>query len=104
MSEKQVMVWPRGQITSDDRRRLRDAGILVVEADNPQAVVQVVPGAPIISQDVALMAALDALCLDAGFGGQEQRAMFTRNLRAAMKAKLAAPEAAPNAAAKEGTT
>ena len=61
MSTKQVIIFPRGQLTRQDKERLTKAGIVSVEADNPGAVVQVIPGAAMVGADDFLMSALHAL-------------------------------------------
>jgi hypothetical protein len=38
---KQVVVFPRGQLSESDRKRLVRAGVVVVEADDPSKVVTV---------------------------------------------------------------
>lgn len=57
----QVIVFPRGQLTELDRARMQEVGIVAVEADNPQAVVTIVPGAPLATADDLAMAALGAV-------------------------------------------
>jgi len=55
---KQVIIFPRGQLTTEDRRRLRDNGFVSVEADTPHQVVVAVPGAPLATADDLFMSAL----------------------------------------------
>jgi len=61
---KQVIVFPRGQLNDRDRKALGRAGVVVVEADDPQKVVSVLPGAPMVGGDDLLRAALGALALE----------------------------------------
>jgi hypothetical protein len=56
-----VIVFPRGQLTPEDRDSLMQAGIVAVEVDDPKAVVQLVPGAPMVGADDLLMSALRAV-------------------------------------------
>jgi hypothetical protein len=55
---KQVLVFPRGQLTDHDRALLEAAEILAVEADDPKAVVVHIPMAPIASESDLFMAAM----------------------------------------------
>lgn len=55
---KQVIVFPRGQLTADDRAELNDAGFVAVEADDPKAVVVHLPGVPLATGDDLTMAAI----------------------------------------------
>lgn len=57
----QVIVFPRGQLTPKDKERLTKAGFVAVEADDPSAVVCVLPGPAMASADDMLMAALGAV-------------------------------------------
>lgn len=54
----QVIVFPRGQLSEQDKAALRENGIVPVEADDPKQVVVVVPGAPMASANDLLLAAL----------------------------------------------
>ena len=58
----QVIVFPRGQLSELDRARMEEVGIVAVEAEDPQAVVTVIPGAPLATEDDLAMAALAAVC------------------------------------------
>lgn len=55
---KQIIVFPRGQLTAKDKAELTKNGILVVEADDPAKVVTVLPGAPLATADDLLMSAM----------------------------------------------
>ncbi len=60
----QIVVFPRGQLTAQDKKALRAAGVVPVEADNPKEVVVVVPlaaGADIVCPNDMLMSALKAV-------------------------------------------
>lgn len=57
MSNKQVIVFPRGQLTAKDKAELTKNGFLAIEADEPSRVVTVLPGAPLATADDMLMAA-----------------------------------------------
>jgi hypothetical protein len=54
----QVIVFPRGQLTPKDKEKLTKLGLCAVEADDPSAVVVIVPSAPMVSADDLLMSAL----------------------------------------------
>ena len=78
-----VVVYPRGQLKAPDRKALKDAGIVAIEADNPDQVVTVLPLAPVslpvASGDMA-MALLHAVVL--GNEGQKFAAELYRRARA----------------------
>lgn len=57
----QVIIFPRGQLSSNEKGRLMKHGILAIEADDPSKVVTVVPGASMVGSDDLMLAALDAL-------------------------------------------
>lgn len=67
---KQVIVFPRGQLTDADRQQLTDAGFVAVEADDPSAVVSHIPGVPLVSPDDLFMAALAGADVDIGQSGR----------------------------------
>lgn len=56
-----VIVYPRGQLKAADKKALKEAGIIAVEADDPSKVVTVIPGAPLATADDLLMAALHGM-------------------------------------------
>jgi len=55
---KQVIIFPRGQLSEIDKARLLAQSIIAIEADDPSKVVSVLPSASIVSPDDLLMAAL----------------------------------------------
>jgi len=57
MSDKQVIIFPRGQLDAKDRERLTKMNVVAIEADDPSKVVTVIPGAPLATADDLLMAA-----------------------------------------------
>ena len=67
---KQVIIFPRGQLSPEDRCRLRDSGFLAVEADTPRQVVCAVHGAPLDLFMAALHGARHAyaICRSLGLG------------------------------------
>lgn len=76
-----VMVYPRGQLTADDKAALRDAGVIAIEADDPEKVQQLHICAPLfssqISGDAIVQAALYAITHGAGTDQSEMnRAAF----------------------------
>ncbi|UPG89310.1 hypothetical protein L2Y96_18195 [Luteibacter aegosomaticola] len=61
---KQVIVFPRGQLSPEDRRHMYEAGFVAVEADDPSKVVLAVPlavSAPTLGTDELTMALLHAV-------------------------------------------
>lgn len=74
----QVIVFPRGQLRPNDKRALKEAGWIAVEADDPKSVVKVLaiaPCAPLASPDDIGMAALKAVKVDS-----QVRANFAAHL------------------------
>lgn len=64
---KELIVFPRGQLTDLDRARLDEAGFVAIEADQPALIQRVQRGAlnaRRISGDALVMAALYALSGD----------------------------------------
>jgi hypothetical protein len=55
---KQIVVFPRGQISELDKARMDEAGIVAVEADNPDDVVLLMPSTGHVNADDMLMSAL----------------------------------------------
>ncbi|MGE7139180.1 hypothetical protein ACQKIE_16255 [Luteibacter sp. NPDC031894] len=87
----QVIVFPRGQLSAEDKASMRDAGIVAVEADDPSKVVTVIPvapSAPMATPDDFTMSLLGALDDDA-FGYGQCRAIkeLHRRMLAREKAK-----------------
>jgi len=85
----QIIAFPRGQLSDDDRARMEAVGIVVVEADDPSRVVTIIPGAPVATPDDLAMAALAAI---AKCPIDSTAALFTKTLHA----RLAAREAKAN--------
>lgn len=56
-----VLIYPRGQLTELDRARLEEAGIVAVEADDPEKVVTTLPTTSLASADDLFLAALTAV-------------------------------------------
>jgi hypothetical protein len=60
-----VVVFPRGQLSSEDKAAMRDAGVIAVEADDPKRVTQLRLSAPLstslLTGDAIVRAALKAI-------------------------------------------
>ena len=87
----QIVVFPRGQLTAQDKKALRTAGVVPLEADNPREVVVVVPladGADLLTPNDLLMSALKA----ATEGGAGHR--FINELQRRLKEREAARQQA----------
>jgi hypothetical protein len=60
-----LVVFPRGQLSADDKAQMREVGIIAVEADDPKSVQQLHLAAPFVSTqingDAIVRAALKAL-------------------------------------------
>lgn len=54
-------MFPRGQLSTAERARMDEAGIVAVQADDPSSVVTVIPGAPLATSDDLAMSALAAI-------------------------------------------
>lgn len=77
-----IFIFPRGQLTAADRKRMSEAGIVAVEADDPGSVVTVVPGAPLATSDDLAVAALGAIAsrnLDS-VAATSEKALYSRLL------------------------
>ncbi len=77
MSE--VFLCRTGQLTTGSRRELKRAGIVVVEVEEPSACQFIRAGQPVSADDM-LWACLDALNVDSGSYGRDQRERLARNL------------------------
>lgn len=77
----EVLLVPPGAIKAADRKALRDAGVVVVETDDP-AKCQFIRASETVSSDDMLWAAMDALRRDFGYGnkGAQQREQLALNL------------------------
>ena len=78
-----VVVFPRGQLSRDDKARLTRSGIIAVEADDPSAVsiLNLLPGtSATVSADDLFMSALHAAA--AGNEGQKMVLELNRRMRA----------------------
>lgn len=89
---KQIVVFPRGQLSAKDKERLTKADILAVEADDPSKVVTVLPGAPLLSADDMLMSAMYALTARGDYSSAERSSMVME-LHRRLQAKEAASKA-----------
>jgi hypothetical protein len=89
---KQVIVFPRGQLSAKDKEKLSKAGWIAVEADDPSKVVSVVPGASTISPDDLLCAALDALTNTPAYGSPTTRFAEQLAKRVLGREKHSAPQ------------
>jgi|GEM_PF-1092193 len=88
-----VIVFPRGQLSAEDKASMREMGIAVVEADDPSKVVTVipvVPSAPITNPDDFAMALLHSVAVTTW---EEPKRLFVAELHRRMltreKAKAA---------------
>jgi len=81
---KQIIVFPRGQLTELDRARMDEVGIVAIEADDPKSVVTVIPAAPLATSDDLAMAALWAVT----FSGSGSTALtFAKTLHERLQAR-----------------
>ena len=79
---RQIIIFPRGQLPAADRKRMAEAGIVAVEADDPSRVITLVPGAPLASSDDLTMSALSAI---ATCGWADVSARFAKELHARLQ-------------------
>lgn len=80
---KQVIVFPRGQLSADDRAALVAADFVPIEADDPKAIIVHIPSASLVTPDDLFMSAL------AGVTNSTSEYMVAE-LRCRLKAKEAA--------------
>lgn len=83
---KQVIIFPRGQLSAGDKAKLMLHHFIAIEADDPSKVVCHIPGTSIVSPDDLLLSALQALAQEdySIANSKFVRALFER----ALKAKL----------------
>lgn len=72
---KQIIVFPRGQLLPKDRKAMKDAGVPVVEADDPKQVIQLMPESSAIDSSSIMMSLLKAVA-----DGYGTSAIFVREL------------------------
>jgi hypothetical protein len=90
---QQVIVFPRGQLTSKDKERLTKAGFCAVEADDPKAVVMAVPGIPLVSADDLLLSAMWGLNSSEGSSPERSRMVSELYRRMKLREKERTPAA-----------
>lgn len=83
----QVLVIKPKALNAADRKSLRDAGIVCVEAADPSQVRLLTPEGPVLSSNDLFMAAITAIASDKYSDNTNQ--VFTRNLAALVKASNA---------------
>jgi len=85
---KQVIVFPRGQLTKADKAAISKAGCVAVEADDPSRVVTVLPMASPVSADDMMLSLLEAVAGNVSeFGGKTAEARFVKGLVARTNAR-----------------
>ena len=88
---RMIVVYPRGQLRAPDRKTLKDAGVIAIEADDPSEVVAVIPMAPAslpTNSDDMSMALLHAVAI--GNEGQKFAAELYRRAKEREASKSAA--------------
>lgn len=98
----QIVVFPRGQLTAQDRKTLRAAGVVPIEADEPKAVVVVVPlvdHAGMVEPNDIMMSLLNAVAQGYDSASKEFVVELRRRLVARERA-TDSPAATPRPAAK----
>lgn len=102
MSDKEVIVFPRGQLSAKDKERLTKAGLIAIEADSPSSVVRIMVSEPLVlSQTVvtgdailsALLISLAAQRAETTHGGITEVGRACHGFVKALAASL--PKAAP---------
>lgn len=84
-----VIIFPRGQLSDWDKDQALAAGILVMEADEPHKVVQMLPASTMVNTDDMLMSAIHAV----RHGNEGQ--LFVRQLHDRMIAREAERQPKP---------
>lgn len=79
---KQVIVFPRGQLSDEDRKAMKAAGVIAVEADDPSKVVVTVPQPHMASADDMLLAALHGIT---SLSTERASYLFTNELNRRLK-------------------
>jgi hypothetical protein len=49
-----IVLFPTGTIKAAEKQRLEERGIIAIECDEPSRVVNVIPGAPLVTGDEIL--------------------------------------------------
>ena len=80
---KQIVVFPRGQLTPKEKEHLTKNGFLAIECDDPKGVRVLSSEAWPIGSNAMLLAALEAMC--GSSGDQAVRSRFTMNLLESIK-------------------
>lgn len=86
---KQIVVFPRGQLTPKEKEHLTKNGFLAVECDQPGNVRVLSSESLPVDSSVMLMAALEAMC--GSSGDQAVRSRFTINLLESIKKQVNHP-------------
>lgn len=81
---KQVIIFPRGQLTSADRRILRNNDFIPIETDDPSKVMLLFPNCERLTGDIVTMSALRALT---GPHSGHERTKFATEIIAALLPK-----------------
>lgn len=90
-TNKQIVIFPRGQLVAKDRAEMAKAGFLAIEADDPSKVVVVIPGSPLATADDLLMAAMWGLSKASSSANQD----FVNALHNRMRRRDTNPPPAP---------
>jgi len=89
-----IVLFPRGQLTVKDARRLEKHGIVAVEVDDPSKVIVTMPSSSLLSPDDLMMSAMHGMSGD--YSTAEHSKFFSelhRRLKAAeTKRAQPAPE------------
>lgn len=90
MSEKSVLAVRPGAVNQKDRAALREAGIVVIEVDDPANVRFLTPSQSLESDDL-LYAAMRGL--NAPYASDSSKALFVKILGDILESNRHAPEA-----------
>lgn len=86
---KQVIIFPRGQLTPKDKERLSKEGFVAVEADDPKSVVCAIPSVELLSGNDLFRAAIAALT--SSYAGSSTQAQFCIQVGKMLDAKELKP-------------
>lgn len=80
---RQIIIFPRGQLSAKDKERLTRFGFIAIEADDPSKVVSVFPSVPLLEANDMLTIALKCLADTVKDESASPASKFTKALASA---------------------
>lgn len=84
---KQLVIFPKGSLTSKDKERMSKEGYLAIETDEPSKVIMPMPSGELFTGNDLLVSALDAMTNYGITGGGTIRAQTLASLTTKIVAK-----------------